>query len=63
MLLTLLGKGGISLCCGGQVIVVQSCDHGALVLLMLTDVRGAFGSLLFLQYLNLVLDLTRLFNF
>lgn len=62
MLLTLLGKSGISLCCRGQVVVVQSRYHGPLVLLMLPDVRRAFGSLLLLQDLNLVLDLTRLFN-
>jgi hypothetical protein len=62
MLLTLLGKGGISLCCSRQVVVVQSRDHGPLVLLMLPDICGAFGSLLLLQDLNLVLDITRLFN-
>jgi len=62
MLLTLLCKGGISLCCGGQIVVVESRDHGSLVLLMLPDVRGAFGSLLLLQDLNLVLDITRLFT-
>jgi hypothetical protein len=62
MLLTLLGKGGISLCCGGQIVVVESRDHGSLVLLMLPDIRGAFGSLLLLQDLNLVLDITRLYK-
>ena len=61
IMLTLLGQGRISLCSSrGQVVVVQSRDHGTLVLLMLPDVRGSLGSLFLLQYLYLVLDLTRL---
>jgi hypothetical protein len=62
MLLALLGKLGIALCSSRQVVVVQSSDHGPLILLMLPYVRRSFGSLLLLQDLNLVLDLTRLFN-
>jgi len=62
MLLALLRELGISLCSSRQIVVVQSRDHCPLVLLMLPDVRRAFGSLLLFQDLNLVLDLTRLFN-